>query len=77
MSNRLDQDREKELEPKRLEYAKSKIKELGLPIIHENNRLIKFRYKDAIITFYPYSGWATGKTINDGGGLDNLLKQLV
>jgi hypothetical protein len=77
MSKRQNQERQKELEPKRLERAKAKIRELDLPIIHESDRMFKFVYDEEIITFYPYSGWATGIGINDGRGLDNLLKQLV
>ena len=73
---RLDIERQIELEPKRIDYAKNKLKELGFGLIHENSRMIKFIYKDAVITFYPYSGWHTGKTIKDGRGIDNLLKQL-
>lgn len=38
--------------------------------------MIEFEYKGHIVKYFPYSGWATGKTIKDGRGLDNLLKQL-
>ncbi len=37
---------------------------------------IEFDFNGSKIKFYPYSGWATGKTIKDGRGLENLLKQL-
>lgn len=37
---------------------------------------IVFDYKESPVTFYPYSGWASGKTIKDGRGLENLLNQL-
>jgi hypothetical protein len=76
MSNRLDKDREAELQPKRLDYAKEKILALGLKIIHSDATRIDFMFKGSKISFFPYSGWATGKPIEDGRGLQNLLNQL-
>lgn len=29
-----------------------------------------------IVHFYPYSGWHTGKSINDGRGWNNLYNQI-
>lgn len=73
---RLDIDKQNELEPKRIEFAKNSLKQLGLKIISANDKTIKFVYKDELITLYPYSGWFTGKTVKDGRGIHNLLKQL-
>lgn len=73
---RLNQQRQNDLEPKRHNNAIDKITALGFEIIIETNKMICFEYLGHIISFYPYSGWATGKTINDGRGLENLLKQL-
>jgi hypothetical protein len=33
-------------------------------------------YKENEITYFPYSGWASGKGITDGRGLANLIKQI-
>lgn len=74
MSRRLDQDREAKLQPKRMDTA--------MQILHEYNPTqvddvkLQFVFKDNVITYFPYSGWHTGKGINDGRGLVNLLKQL-
>lgn len=68
--------RKKEEEPRRLEYAKLKLSQLGFQIKEINRGLIKFEFKGEMIKFYPYTGWATGKTITDGRGIDNLLKQI-
>lgn len=76
MSNRLDQEREAELQPKRMEVAKLAIQKLNLEIVQEDETKIVFIYKGSPIHYYPYSGWQTGKTIKDGRGLHNLLKQL-
>ena len=76
MSNRLDQEREKELQPVRMRVAIDAIRNLGLPITQQDETKIIFTYNEHPITFYPYSGWHTGKPIKDGRGLQNLLNQL-
>ncbi len=76
MSNRLDQEREKELQPQRMLYAIEKLNDLDIVCHIEDETKIQFDYKGEIVTFYPYSGWHTGKSIKDGRGLHNLLKQI-
>lgn len=76
MSSREDQDREAALQPKRVEYALSKFKELGIEVVDINNTTISFIWKGSKCQIFPYSGWHSGKTIKDGRGIDNLLKQL-
>lgn len=73
---RLNIERQKRLEPERIEYAVKKIEELGYEVTHRDCLMIQFTYKGHKVMFYPYSGWATGKTIQDGRELNNLLKQL-
>ena len=73
--SRLNIERQKELEPQRIEFAKQEIKKLGFsPIVYDKK--ITFLFNDELITFFPYSGWASGKGIIAGRGLNNLLKQL-
>lgn len=74
---RLNIERQKELEPKRFEYAKTKITELGFIITFEDETRLEFLFKGEKIMLYPYSGWHTGKTIKDGRGIEKLLKQLT
>ena len=73
---RLNTERQKRLEPERIEYAVRKIQELGYEITHRDDLMVQFTHKGQPVTFFPYSGWATGKTIQDGRGLKKLLKQL-
>ena len=73
---RLNIERQQRLEPKRIDYAVRRIEKLGYEIIHRDNHMIKFIHKGQPVFFYPYSGWATGKTIQDGRGLQRLLRQL-
>lgn len=73
---RLNIERQQRLEPSRIDYAVKCIEKLGYEIIHRDGLMIKFIHKGHPVYFYPYSGWATGKTIQDGRGLQKLLKQL-
>jgi len=73
---RLDQDREKRLEPERLSKAVDAVTALGFEIVVETNKMICFLFNGNVITYYPYSGWHTGKGIKDGRGWKNLEKQL-
>lgn len=73
---RLDIERQQRLEPQRIEYAVSRIEALGYAITERDNVKIKFLFKGKPVTYYPYSGWATGATIKDGRGLWRLLKQI-
>ncbi len=73
---RLDKDRQKRLEPQRLNKAVTEITNLGYSIVDKSGTMVSFLFKNEIVIFYVYSGWATGKSIKDGRGLENLLKQI-
>jgi hypothetical protein len=77
--SRLDKDREARLQPKRMQFAIDellKLDTLDSGIEKVNETQIRFIYKGERVTYYPYSGWAVGKSIKDGRGIDNLLNQL-
>lgn len=74
---RLGINRQRELEPKRIRFAVDLLESKGFEITYIDNTKIKFVYSDHPVTLYPYSGWHTGKSIKDGRGIENLLKQLV
>ena len=77
MSNRLDQEREKELEPKRMEYAIGQLHAAGVQSVFVvTNKSLEFDYKGNKITLWPYSGWFQGKGIKAGRGIQKLLTQL-
>lgn len=76
MSNRLDQEREARLQPKRVAKAKKNIEALGYAIKEQTETTIKFYFQTQIVTYYPYSGWHTGKNIKDGRGWKNLYNQI-
>lgn len=76
MSKRLDQDREKELTPKRFAFAINALAHLGYEITYKDDTRLEFIHKGEVVRLYPYSGWHTGKTINDGRGIDKLLNKL-
>lgn len=76
MGNRLDIDRQNDLQPKRMEFAKEQLVRAGYEIIYEDATKIKIMHRGNEITLFPYSGWHTGKGIKDGRGLRNLLSQI-
>lgn len=76
MSGRLNQEREAQLQPQRIAHAKKQLSARGIEIIYEDYNRIDFMWKGSKIMFYPYSGWHSGKTIQDGRGLKHLLDQL-
>ena len=73
---RLDTQKQKELEPKRMEYAREQIEKLGYYIIFECDTRLEFVFKEEKIILFPYSGWHAGKTIKDGRGIKKLLSQI-
>lgn len=75
MSKRLDTERQERLEPTRRETAIEAFTRLGYDV-REENKALMIMFKGSFVRFFPYTGWHTGKTITDGRGLKNLLKQL-
>ena len=73
---RLNIERQQELEPERMSFAIQEIEKLGYNVTKYSDSRLEFIFKNHIVIFYPYSGWHTGKSIQDGRGLNNLLKQL-
>lgn len=73
---RLDVERQSVLEPKRIEYAKQQIENLGFEVTFKCDTRIEFEFKGETVKVFPYSGWHAGKTIEDGRGIKHLLKQI-
>lgn len=73
---RLDTEKQKMFEPERIAFAKSQITKLGYIITFEDNTRIQFNFKGHTVTLFPYSGWHTGKSIQDGRGITKLLNQI-
>lgn len=71
--SKLREDREKI----RVVYAFNEITALGYTCRYDKtNKRITFDFKGHTVIFYPYKGWFSGKTVKDGRGLINLLKQI-
>lgn len=73
---RQDIDRQNKLEPKRMQHAKKQIEALGFQVFEFDKSTLVFQFKDHEIKYFPYSGWASGKTIKDGRGLERLINQI-
>jgi len=72
---RLNQERQKELEPERMAHAIKKLMGLGY-VVSVDETKIEFFHKGEKVVFFPYSGWCSGKSIVDGRGLKHLITQL-
>ena len=75
MSNRLNQEREALLQPKRIEACLKELERRGFKCESDNTKIV-FMLNGNKIQFFPYSGWHSGKGIKDGRGFQNLLRQL-
>lgn len=74
---RLDKEKQAVLEPKRIEFAIKELREYGIVAELVSDREVQFKYNNEVVRFFPYSGWYSGKSIKDGRGLHNLLKQII
>lgn len=61
-----------------MKESKQKIESLGFTT-EENTqqKCLEFIFKGSRIKYYPKKQWFTGKTVEDGRGLENLLSQLT
>lgn len=73
---RLNIERQRELEPIRIKETREALENIGIAITYKDNEKFMFNHKGENVVFFPYSGWHTGKTIKDGRGFKNLLKQI-
>lgn len=73
---RLDIERQNTLQPERMQYAKQQIEKFGYNILVETETELIFEFNKSKVHFFPYSGWASGASIQDGRGLKKLLSQI-
>jgi hypothetical protein len=74
---RLNIERQKELEPKRMAYAHERLTTLtDVDILETTDKKIVFNFKGKKNTIYPFTGYFNGKSIKAGRGIEELLKQL-
>lgn len=74
---RLNQERQAKLEPIRHNSTRAELNRLGFEIFDFDDKKIRIVSPNGhMISFFPYSGWFSGKGIIDGRGFNNLIKQL-
>lgn len=67
--------RRSEVLPGRLDWAKKRFAQAGIPLVKESDMALIVRVRCHNVTYYPFTGWFFGKGIKDGRGLENLIKQ--
>jgi hypothetical protein len=75
-NNRVNKDREAELQPKRMQSCYDKLQKLGFEPKIVTETEINFQYERNTIQLFPYSGWFSGKWVGSGRGFAKLLRQL-
>lgn len=74
---RLNQERQSKLEPIRHKETLAELQRNDFEIWNFDEKKIQILSpKGNIVHFFPYSGWFSGKGINDGRGFKNLIAQL-
>lgn len=63
-------------QPKRVAYVIKELNRLGYEVVQVDCTTLRFNYCGAVITVFPYTGWFTGKTVKDGRGIKNLIRQI-
>lgn len=58
------------------EEIENSLIDLDIDVISVDKISVKFWFKGRIITYFIKKQWATGKTIDDCRGWDNLYRQL-
>lgn len=60
----------------RLQYAIDQLNDIDIYVDVVSDKEIRFEHKGETIKFFPFKGWATGKSIKDCRGIRNLINQL-
>lgn len=77
MTKKLDWKRHREhVFPGRADYAKKRLREIGITRITEEGYTLVFDYKGRKIRYSPFTGGYTGKGLEPGKGLENLIKKI-
>lgn len=62
----------------RMRNARTRLIQAGAMIIAETDLSITILVHSFPVTYYPYTGWATGKSITDARyGIDNFIKAIA
>jgi len=69
-------DRRNAYKEERMIHAIKRISREGYSVRQINDLELQFLYHGEIVRFYPYAGWATGKSITDGRGIQRLIDQI-
>lgn len=66
----------KKLRDIKMDEAIDKLYEHDIDFIVEDASTIRINHNHSTIIYYPKSEWFTGKSVEDGRGIENLIKQI-
>lgn len=70
------EEQTKKIRKEKMDYSVFKLSENDIDIKFQEDTMLEIDYNGSTVKFYPYTGWFTGKSVVDGRGLNNLIKQL-
>ena len=73
---RLNIERQKTVEPKRMEHCKSTLEKMGFKVDEVSDTELNIEVEGTKVILFPYSGWFSGKLVKDGRGFKKLVYQL-
>lgn len=76
MSNRLNQERERRLQPQRMQSCMESIKKMGFKPYQVDDTELRFDLLGNTCKLFPYSGWWSCKGIGSGRGFNKLLEKI-
>lgn len=65
------------IQKEKLFEAQEKLLGIGIDLTYESDSEVRFIHKGSVVSYFTYSGWFSGKSVKDGRGLNNLIKQLA
>lgn len=73
----IDPEMKNRLESQRKEYAEKALDKAGIiATFMPKEKCFEFVFNGQKVRHFPYTGWFTGKSVVDGRGIHNLLKQI-
>lgn len=67
----------KKIQADKMEFICDVLDVLDLDIVDKSPHTVSFLFKGYVVKYNPLKEWASGRTIKDGRGVKNLIKQLV
>lgn len=76
MSNEFPDPNRIRHQPRLMKEWQEALEDIGIDVHVLSDSTLVIQHKGKKVNVFPYTGWFTGKTVEDGRGLKKLLAQL-